>query len=70
MICKIYNSNTQQVFTSKILKKYDVKYFKCNNCGYLFTEDPFWLDEAYSRSINLSDSGLLDRNMYFSKEEK
>jgi hypothetical protein len=67
MICKICNSNTQQVFTSKILKKYDVKYFKCNNCGYLFTEEPFWLEEAYSRSINLSDTGLLDRNIYFSK---
>jgi hypothetical protein len=67
MICKICNSNTQQVFTSKILKKYDVKYFKCDNCGHLFTEEPFWLDEAYSRSINLSDTGLLDRNIYFSK---
>lgn len=67
MICKICNSNAQQVFTSKILRKYEVKYFKCNNCGYLFTEDPFWLDEAYSRSINLSDTGLLDRNIYFSK---
>jgi len=67
MICKICNSNTQQVFISKILKKYDVKYFKCNNCGYLFTEDPFWLDEAYSRSINISDTGLVDRNISFSK---
>ena len=67
MICKICNSNTQQIFTSKILKKYDVKYFKCDNCGYLFTEEPFWLEEAYSRSINLSDTGLLDRNIYFSK---
>jgi len=65
--CKICNSSTRQVFTSKILKKYDVKYFKCDSCGYLFTEKPFWLDEAYSRSINLSDTGLLDRNIYFSK---
>jgi len=67
MICKICKSNTKQIFTSKILKKYDVKYFKCDNCGYLFTEEPFWLEEAYSRSINLSDTGLLDRNIYFSK---
>lgn len=67
MTCKICNSETQQVFTSKILKKYDVKYFKCNNCEYLFPEEPFWLEEAYSRSINLSDTGLLDRNIYFSK---
>lgn len=67
MICKICNSSTRHVFTSKILKKYDVKYFKCDSCGYLFTEEPFWLEDAYSRSINLSDTGLLDRNIYFSK---
>ncbi len=67
MICKVCNSSTQLVFTSKILEKYDVKYFKCDNCGYLCTEEPFWLDEAYSRPINLSDTGLLDRNIYFSK---
>lgn len=67
MICKICSSNAHQVFISKILSKYDVKYFKCNECGYLFTEEPFWLEEAYSRPINLSDTGLLDRNIYFSK---
>ena len=67
MICKICGSNTKQIFTSKILNKYNVKYFKCEKCEYLFTEDPFWLEEAYSRSINLSDTGLLDRNIYFSK---
>lgn len=67
MICKICNSKTKQVFTAKILNKYDVKYFKCDSCGYLFTEEPFWLEEAYSRPINLSDTGLLDRNIYFSK---
>ena len=67
MICKVCNSSTQRVFTSKILEKHDVKYFKCDNCGYLCTEEPFWLEEAYSRSINLSDTGLLDRNIYFSK---
>ncbi len=67
MICKICNSKIQQVFTAKILNRYDVKYFKCNNCGYLYTEEPFWLEEAYSRPINLSDTGLLDRNINFSK---
>jgi hypothetical protein len=67
MICKICNSKTQQVFKSKILKKYNVNYFKCSNCGYLFTEEPSWLQEAYSRSINLSDTGILQRNIYFSK---
>lgn len=67
MICNICNSKTQHVFTSKILGKYDVKYFKCDNCGYLFTEEPYWLSEAYSRAINISDTGLINRNIEFSK---
>lgn len=67
VICKICNSESDLIFTSKVLNKYDVKYFKCNHCGYLFTEDPYWLNEAYQRSINLSDTGLIMRNIYFSQ---
>ena len=67
MTCKICNSYSKNVFTAKVLKKHVVKYYKCDNCGYLFAEDPFWLEEAYSRTINLSDTGLLKRNIYFSK---
>lgn len=65
--CKICNSSAHYAFTSKVLKKYNINYYKCTNCGFLFTEDPFWLHEAYARAINLSDTGLLDRNIYFSK---
>lgn len=67
IICKICNSESDLAFTSKLLNKYDVKYYKCKHCEYLFTEDPFWLNEAYERSINLSDTGLLMRNLYFSE---
>jgi hypothetical protein len=56
MICRICNSNAQQVFTSKILKKYDVKYFKCDSCDYLFMEEPYWLNEAHSQTINISEA--------------
>ena len=67
MICKICNSVTDIAFTYKVLNKYDVKYFKCNKCEVLFTEDAYWLEEAYARPINLSDTGLVNRNIYFSK---
>lgn len=67
MKCKICNSYSNCAFTIQVLKKYDAKYFKCNNCGYLFVENPFWLDEAYQDSINISDTGLIDRNISFSK---
>ena len=31
---------------AKILKK-DIAYFDCDQCGYVQTEEPFWLEEAY-----------------------
>ena len=67
MQCRVCESNTIKVFTSLVLQKYSVDYFRCPHCSFLQTEEPYWLDEAYSRSINLSDTGLLDRNIYFSK---
>lgn len=67
MVCKICSSETELSFTHKVLKKYDVKYFRCLDCNYLFTENPYWLEEAYNSSINLSDTGILRRNIYYSK---
>ena len=65
--CKICNSKASLAFNSKVLSKYYVKYFKCPGCGYLFTENPYWLDEAYKNPINISDTGIMARNIYFSK---
>ena len=31
--------------------------------GYVQTEDPTWLDEAYASPINPSDTGIMDRNL-------
>lgn len=67
MNCRICNTEALKVFDAKVLNKYNVSYFKCSKCDVLFTEKPYWLDEAYSRTINLSDTGLLSRNLYFSQ---
>jgi hypothetical protein len=34
------------------------------------TETPYWLDEAYSDAISLSDTGVMVRNNYFAKVSK
>jgi hypothetical protein len=65
--CKICNTIVDLAFSPKVLNKYDVKYFKCKKCGVLFTEDSYWMAEAYARPINISDTGLVNRNIYFSK---
>jgi hypothetical protein len=50
-----------------VLNKYNVAYYECANCGYISTEEPFWLEEAYKNVINEEDTGLLQRNVCFSE---
>jgi len=67
MECKICNHESEGIFTAKVLGKHDVRYYSCRNCGFLQTEEPFWLAEAYGSSINVTDTGLMARNIALSK---
>jgi len=67
MICRICNSGTETLFKALLLNKYEVQYYKCNRCGYLYTEEPYWLEESYKSAINIYDTGILERNLYYSK---
>lgn len=66
--CNICNSESEFCFEKIILNKYKVKYYKCNVCGLHFTEQPYWLDEAYSDAIAQADTGLVIRNLSISKK--
>lgn len=48
------------------MHKYDVKFYSCDECGFMQTEEPYWLKEAYESPISESDTGLLMRNIHFS----
>lgn len=67
MTCKICNKQTKQIFKAKILNKYEIDYFYCEHCGFLQTEKPYWLEESYSDAISISDTGVIGRNLTFSK---
>ncbi len=62
MRCKICQSESPKFASARILEKYEVDYFQCTNCGFVQTENPFWLEEAYSEAIANSDVGLVYRN--------
>ena len=64
MQSKITGGETEQLFTAKVLNKYDVTYFKCKETGFIQTEEPYWLAEAYSSAITKLDLGLASRNEY------
>ncbi|MBR3723441.1 MAG: hypothetical protein IKN12_11900 [Selenomonadaceae bacterium] len=63
MTCKICDGETAKFDRTKVLGKYSVQYYKCKNCGAIFTEEPYWLNEAYSDAISDLDVGLVSRNL-------
>ena len=67
MICCICNSSMRFSFVAKILRKYSVSMFHCDDCGYICSEKPYWLSEAYEDSIVLSDTGIMARNIDISR---
>lgn len=62
-LCRICKGNTRFIFKANILGKYNVKYFHCPTCGYIQTEKPYWLKEAYSEAISAQDTGIIQRNI-------
>lgn len=51
-----------------MLRRHRVAYHHCSACGFLQTDEPHWLGEAYADSINLQDTGLVARNVQFAAE--
>ena len=62
-ICKICERESLQIFKANILKKYSIDYYQCTDCGFAQTDEPFWLAEAYSQSMNLGDTGQMVRTI-------
>lgn len=61
VICRCCRAETMPIFSGALIGK-SIFYFECNKCGYVQTEDPYWLDQAYSNVINDSDTGIMARN--------
>jgi len=54
-LCRLCHGPLVPTFSIQVLSKYQVQYFKCEECFSLQTERPYWLAEAYSDS-NLADT--------------
>jgi len=65
--CTLCNSYSKFLFKKKLLSKHKVTFFKCSNCEVIFSEKPYWLDEAYHKPISVSDVGILKRNNLLAK---
>lgn len=65
--CKVCGQGAVLFANTRILWKYDIALFRCRNCGFIQTEEPYWLEEAYTHSIVRHDTGSVMRAMKFSR---
>jgi len=54
---------TTPLFKATVLGKYTIEYYRCDTTGFIHTESPYWLNEAYTDAITSLDVGLVRRNI-------
>jgi hypothetical protein len=67
-VCNICGQSMAHVSSAQILGKYSIQYFSCSDCGFLRTEKPYWLTEAYSQAIAAADTGIVQRNLAITRQ--
>jgi hypothetical protein len=61
--CKICSAKMAGAFRARVLGRHDVRYLYCPSCQHLRTEEPYWLEQAYTEAITRADTGLVVRNL-------
>lgn len=57
MTCRVCSSRSIKNHEAKVIHKYDIAYYECGVCGFFQTDDPCWIEAAYQKPINVSDTG-------------
>jgi hypothetical protein len=69
--CRLCEANAGGHFaTARLLGKYDVTYWRCATCGFVQTEEPYWLEEAYSNDVSALDLGPVNRCVTLSEKTR
>jgi hypothetical protein len=61
--CRVCGEQAGFFDEATVLRKYTVRYDRCATCGFIQTESPYWLEEAYSSAIAMQDVGIMGRNL-------
>ncbi len=61
--CKVCDSAVRPFGRGRVLGRHEVRYYRCETCGFVQTEDPYWLDEAYGTALIAADVGAAQRNI-------
>jgi len=62
--CRVCKMTVEAIFPTVLLQKHPIQYFHCLDYGYVQTEEPYWLPEAYESSIKDADTGMIMRNLW------
>ncbi len=63
MICGICHASSVKFGEAILIEKHHVLYYRCPNCGFVQTEKPHWLAEAYAEALQVIDVGVIHRNL-------
>jgi 2-polyprenyl-3-methyl-5-hydroxy-6-metoxy-1,4-benzoquinol methylase len=61
--CKVCDSALRPFGTGRVLDRHEVRYYRCETCGFVQTEPPHWLNEAYETALIAADVGAAQRNI-------
>ena len=59
--CRLCGGLLTNKFSKKLLEKYSVNFYECEECKSLQTEKPYWLEEAYADWLTNFDTGVYGR---------
>ncbi|MCC5641334.1 hypothetical protein LC593_37180, partial [Nostoc sp. CHAB 5844] len=57
-ICRVCQSQHEKPAFTGVLLSREISYYDCEHCGYVQTQEPDWLEQAYSSAINFCDTGI------------
>lgn len=62
--CRVCGAETRPLFEKRVLGRHTANYHGCGSCGFVLTQEPDWLDEAYGEAISAVDTGVLARCLH------
>ncbi|HLW68247.1 MAG TPA: class I SAM-dependent methyltransferase [Gemmataceae bacterium] len=65
--CRLCGETADELFSLRVLRQFDVRYYRCAHCDLIQTEEPYWLAQAYSTAYSALDVGVLNRNLFCSR---
>ena len=65
MLCKVCESATEYFGEQRFSRTFDCALSALHRCGFVFVEQPTWLEQAYELPIAAADTGIVVRNLRF-----